>query len=106
MERIPYDPADYSRFDDAGKEIAPYKARHKVRVLIDKIFYDEGYRTAVRGEVVVVDEEDKALLIKARQVTTSLIASPDDVVAALPADAAPAAIGDVAPVTSLAPANV
>lgn len=107
MQRIPYDPADFSRFDDAGKELSPYKARHKVRVLIDKVFYDEGYRTAVKGEIVIVDEEDKVLLVQARQVTTSLVPSPDDIfIGTAPTDNAPAAIGDVAPVTSMAPANV
>jgi hypothetical protein len=104
VERIPYDINDASRFNDAGKEINQYKARSKVRVLIDKIWYDDGYRSAVKGEVVSVDDDDKSLLIQARQVTTSLVPSPDDVlISTAPVDNAPAAIADVAPVTSLDP---
>ena len=61
MDRIP------SPFDETGAKYEN-EARKKAYVVAKEIWYDDGYRHAVQGEIVKVSPDDFALLLRVGQI--------------------------------------
>lgn len=59
MDRIPYDVSQPDR---------KYDEKHNVEVHSNKVFFDDGYRKAFKGEIIKVDDDDLYLLVKVGQV--------------------------------------
>lgn len=60
MDRIPDEPDAPRDYDKRAKKVA--------KVLIDQVWFDEGYRSARQGEVVKLDPIDFKMLVEVQQV--------------------------------------